>query len=149
MAQQTSIELIDDLDGTQAVSTVPFALDGVTYDIDLSDKNRDRLYTALAEFVEHARRTGGRKRPTSLIGSNGNGRAPTGTTDQNRAIRDWAQTNGYNLGDRGRIPAEIKVAFEEAHAPAPAEKPARKSAATRTRKATTAKAGPKTTVKVA
>ncbi|WP_420111480.1 Lsr2 family DNA-binding protein [Pseudactinotalea sp.] len=30
-------------------------------------------------------------------------------------IRAWAQDNGYRLGDRGRIPAEIRAAFDRRH----------------------------------
>ncbi|WP_425269015.1 Lsr2 family DNA-binding protein [Gordonia lacunae] len=27
----------------------------------------------------------------------------------------WAKANGYEIGDRGRIPVEIVAAFEAAH----------------------------------
>ena len=62
MAQKTIVQLVDDLDGTQAedISTVTFGLDGVTYEIDLTETNASNLRKSLDEFVAHARRTGGR-----------------------------------------------------------------------------------------
>jgi hypothetical protein len=39
VAKQTIERLIDDLDGTEGAETVAFALDGVSYEIDLSEKN--------------------------------------------------------------------------------------------------------------
>ena len=39
MAHQTSVTLVDDLDGGKAAETVVFGLDGASYEIDLSKKN--------------------------------------------------------------------------------------------------------------
>ncbi|MFD1046748.1 histone-like nucleoid-structuring protein Lsr2 [Kibdelosporangium lantanae] len=43
MAQRVTVQMVDDLDGTAAddVSTVSFALDGVSYEIDLSEANAE------------------------------------------------------------------------------------------------------------
>jgi hypothetical protein len=68
MAQKTIVQLIDDLDGTSndSIETVTFGLDGVVYEIDLSDDNAETLRDNLAEFIASARRTGGRaKRGTT------------------------------------------------------------------------------------
>ncbi|MFE6688764.1 histone-like nucleoid-structuring protein Lsr2 [Streptomyces sp. NPDC057743] len=35
--------------------------------------------------------------------------------ERNRAVRQWARTNGYTVPDRGRIPLHVKHAFEVAH----------------------------------
>jgi len=35
--------------------------------------------------------------------------------EQREAIRSWANLNGYTVGDRGRIAANIVAAFEAAH----------------------------------
>jgi hypothetical protein len=118
MAQKVLVQYVDDLDGApgEDVSTVSFALDGVSYEIDLREENAARLRDSLAEFVESARRVGGRVKrgatPTS---------APVRSVDarskeQTKAIREWAKKNGYELADRGRIPANVISAFEEAHA---------------------------------
>ena len=66
MAQQTTVRFVDDLDGSEAVGTVTFALDNRAYEIDLSDENTDKLHEALAPFIEH----GSQDRPRS-----GRGRA--------------------------------------------------------------------------
>lgn len=63
MAQRTVTILVDDFDGeTEAAETIPFALDGVTYEIDLAAANAATLRETLAPYIEVARRTGGRKR---------------------------------------------------------------------------------------
>jgi hypothetical protein len=132
MAQRTILSLIDDLDGTEAdsdniVSTVTFALDGVEYEIDLSEENAERLRNSMTEYVEAARRTGGRRR-APLTSVDGQRKAATGNPEA-KAIRDWARANGHeDLGDRGRIPAMIIEEYREAQAvKAESEaKPARK-----------------------
>jgi len=59
MAQQRTVVLVDDLDGSQAQHTVAFSLDGQQYEIDLSAQNTERLHAALAPFMTKARITTG------------------------------------------------------------------------------------------
>jgi hypothetical protein len=114
MAQKTIVQLIDDLDGTSSdtIETITFGLDGVTYEIDLSDDNASRLRNNLAQFIESGRRTGGRVKrgaaSTAAASANGSGR----NREQTQAIREWARKNGWEISDRGRIPADIIEAFE-------------------------------------
>ena len=71
MAQRTTVSLIDDLDGqSEADETVEYAVDGVTYEIDLSSDHAEALREVFAPYVAAARRTGrscslrhGRARP--------------------------------------------------------------------------------------
>jgi hypothetical protein len=35
--------------------------------------------------------------------------------EQASAIRDWARRNGHQVSDRGRIPASVVSAYEDAH----------------------------------
>ena len=58
MAQHTTVRIVDDLDGTEASGTVEFALDGRSYEIDLSDKNAAKLRKALTPFLDVARKAG-------------------------------------------------------------------------------------------
>src|SRR5438309_801803 len=58
MAQRVEVVLIDDLDGGDAAETVTFSLDGVTYEIDLSDENARKLRDDFASWTGHARRAG-------------------------------------------------------------------------------------------
>jgi hypothetical protein len=129
VAQQVTVQLLDDLDGTQSddISTVSFGLDGVTYEIDLTQANADNLRKSLEDFVAHARRTGGRLKR----GTNSTSRGTTGAShEQAQAIRKWARKNGHDVSDRGRIPASIVEAFEAAQADASAKTRRRRTKAT-------------------
>jgi hypothetical protein len=107
VAKRTIHVLVDDLDGGEADETVKFAIDGVQYEIDLSKKNAAKIREVLAPYVAVGTRVG---RGGVLAG----GRAATrtrstagGDRDQNRAIREWAQSKGIPVSDRGRIKQEI------------------------------------------
>ena len=111
MARKVQVILTDDIDGDTADETVAFAVDGTSYEIDLSAKNSKALREAIAVYVGHARRvTKGRRSATS-----GSGRAGTTDRAQTQAIRDWARRNGHKVSDRGRIPSTVIEAFNSAH----------------------------------
>jgi hypothetical protein len=59
MAQTVTVQLTDDIDGGKADETISFALNGKTYEIDLSTKNADKLREAFVPFIEKARKSGG------------------------------------------------------------------------------------------
>ena len=59
MAQRVRVDLVDDIDGSAAEESVEFALDGVSYVIDLSTENAAELRETLAKWTKSARRTGG------------------------------------------------------------------------------------------
>jgi hypothetical protein len=116
MAQKTIVQLVDDLDGTQSddIDTVIFGLDGVSYEIDLSEANATHFRKSLEDFVVNARRTGGRlKRGATSTARNG---SVTASHEQAQAIREWARRNGHEVSDRGRMPAHLIEAFEAAQA---------------------------------
>ena len=50
MARKTQVILTDDTDGSEATGTVSFALDGVSYEIDLNDDNAQRMREQLSEM---------------------------------------------------------------------------------------------------
>lgn len=113
MAKKVTVTLVDDFDGEAAADeTVEFALDGVTYEIDLSTKNAKALRNDLKKWVEAGRRVGGRRRGRAAAAP-GRGRAAI-DREQSAAIRDWARRNGHNVSTRGRIPAEVIDAFHAA-----------------------------------
>lgn len=97
--------LIDDFDGTplSGGSTTTFALNGAQYEIDLAPENVEKLREALAPFIKAGRRVGGAQGGARRSGA---GRRPASRSDL-AAIREWAQSQGLKVGDRGRIPAEI------------------------------------------
>ncbi len=109
MARKVQTILLDDMDGGEARRTATFAIDGKAYEIDLNDANLDKLSDALAPFIEKARRsstTGGR-RPATRGASSSNGDAS--------AVRTWAREQGYEVSDRGRVPKEIRDAYDQSH----------------------------------
>jgi Lsr2 len=119
VAQKTIVQLIDDLDESQADETVEFAVDGDRYEIDLSEANARKLREALAPYVGVARRVG---RPTGRSSSGGGrssssrsrGNSARADREQTAAIREWARQNGHKVGDKGRIPASIIEAYNSA-----------------------------------
>lgn len=111
MAQKIIVSLVDDLDGSEAEETIEFGLDGVSYEIDLSTENAEELRDALAQYVEHARRSGGRKRSGARSNAKAAGRSAAVDREQNQAIRAWARKNGFEVSDRGRIPSEVVEAY--------------------------------------
>ncbi|MFF3336577.1 Lsr2 family protein [Streptomyces sp. NPDC002888] len=110
MAQKVQVLLVDDLDGGEADETVTFALDGKTYEIDLTTANADKLRSLLDPYVKGGRRTGGR-----ASGGRGKARAASGGSQDTAQIRAWAKENGFEVNDRGRVPATIREAYEKAN----------------------------------
>src|ERR1700722_6138169 len=108
MAQHIQTLFIDDIDGGAAEGTVRFALDGTNYEIDLSGKHSHELRAALRKYVEHARKVGGATRRRGPRGGRGSSPADTG------AVRAWAQENGYDIKDRGRVPADLVAKYQAA-----------------------------------
>jgi nucleoid-associated protein Lsr2 len=122
MAQRTTVSLIDDLDGqSEADETVEYAVDGVTYEIDLTKDNAEALREVFAPYVAAARRTGGRARS----GAGGRGRSSSSegavskaagrSREALKAIRDWAKSGGWAVSDRGRLPGNVVEAYDAAH----------------------------------
>jgi hypothetical protein len=110
MAKQVITLLTDDIDGGEADRTVEFGLDGVNYTIDLSEKNAGKLRKALDPFLNAATRVG---RSGAVATARRTAPASTGraSRDQNQAIREWANKNGFEVSERGRIPSHIVEAY--------------------------------------
>ena len=111
MAQKVTVLLLDDIDQTEAVETVSFGLDGTTYEIDLNAVNAAALRESLAVFVAHGRKASaasgaGRKRRAVAADSGG---------ASAKDVRDWARSVGYDVTERGRVPAHIREAYDAAH----------------------------------
>jgi hypothetical protein len=106
MAQTVKIILEDDLDGGPAEETIRFALDGVNYEIDLSERNSAALRNAFGPYVAKARRVTGR--------ASKNRPAAASRSQEVGQIRAWARENGYQVRERGRIQADIQEAYYRA-----------------------------------
>lgn len=112
MAKKVITLLTDDLDGSRADRTVEFGLDGVTYTIDLSESNVGKFRQALDAYITAGNRVGRSGSDARRAGRRANGSTSARSSrDQNRAIREWAMRNGYEVSERGRIPASIVEAY--------------------------------------
>lgn len=78
MAERIQVELVDDIDGSRAQHTVTFALDGVSYEIDLNERHARDLRSVFARYIESAR---------------GAHQSPRTTKQQEREERRARQTN--------------------------------------------------------
>jgi hypothetical protein len=105
VAKKTFVELIDDIDGSKADSTVRFSWQGASYEIDLSKKNAKAFETAVEPYLAHATR--------AAAGRGGRRSAGRGKSDLS-GVRTWAAANGFELASRGRIPANILEAYQAA-----------------------------------
>ncbi|MCE0767406.1 Lsr2 family protein [Pseudonocardia kujensis] len=109
MARHVQTALVDDIDGGPADETVAFSWNGTSYEIDLSRKNADALRALLEPYIKAgrhirsraARPAGGRSRSTT-----------TSSKQRNQAIREWARAQGLQIAERGRIPIEIMLRYE-------------------------------------
>ncbi len=124
MARTTIVQLTDDIDGSAAAETVRFAVDGRTYEIDLSTEHAESLRDSLAQFVAAARRAG-RVDASPRRGQGRQGRPQGGNSS---AVRAWAKQNGVPVSPRGRVPQDVMAQYNSAQqapaaqpAPAPAE----------------------------
>ena len=105
MAQKVTVEMTDDLDGSQADTTVSFAIDGNAYEIDLSKRNAAAMRRTFDRYIEHARKAGRSTRRTR------------GTRDRRHSsdVRAWAKARGIQVSERGRIPASVVSQYEKAN----------------------------------
>jgi len=108
MAQKIQVLLVDDIDGSKADESVTFALDGVNYEIDLTNEHASQLRDDLAKWVGSARKVSSRGPARSA-------RSPRRSSSDADTIRQWARANGHKISDRGRIPQSVREAYEAAH----------------------------------
>jgi hypothetical protein len=108
MAQKFQVSYVDDIDGSEADGPVAFALDGTSFEIDLSKANGDKFRQVLAPFIEHARRASGIKRGVAR-------QRDASNRQRTHDIRQWARAQGMAISERGRIPADVISKYEAAH----------------------------------
>src|SRR4030095_8267465 len=104
MATKVLTTLQDDIDGSDAGEPALLGVDGVEWEIDLSERNANRLRNSLSDFIAHGRRVGGKR-----------GRKPASSTQTDtQAVRKWAQASGIEVSARGRIPAGVVERYRAA-----------------------------------
>lgn len=117
----------DDLTGEkfEEGEVVPFTFDGVKYVIELNETNVKQFRAVLAPYTEAATvRKAGR----------------TTADPELAAVRAFAKANGFKVGDRGRIAADVREAYHAAQAVVP---PVAEAAAEAVEEAVKAKPAPR------
>jgi hypothetical protein len=105
--------VFDDLDhSTDNISTIRFALEGIPYEIDLSDPHLGDLRNALAPYI-----AAGRRQPRNTAKDTGNAGE---SKDLTRRIRAWWMANAEHLqlpaySSHGRVPDAVRTAYDDHH----------------------------------
>lgn len=120
-ARITKVVVACDLeDGEVAASeSLSWSYGGNTYTLDLCKKHFDEVNGALEGFASagHSagRGTRGRRRAAPAGRTARAARAAAAPRGESQAeIREWGRAQGYAVGDRGRIPGEVRTAYESA-----------------------------------
>ncbi len=122
MAKQ--IVVIDDVTGESDAETRSLTIDGVDYEIDLTDASMQRLKNSIREYLEVARvasprnssRSAGLAAPRSIKRGTPVRKAQV-LPSPSSTIRVWASANNVDCPTRGRIPASVIEAYERSMAP--------------------------------
>ncbi|KOG90521.1 Lsr2 family protein [Streptomyces sp. NPDC050617] len=113
MAQKVVTTYVDDLTGEESAEIAKHTIlvDGAGVELDLTDENYDKLLELLQPYLhaEGARRVRG-----SVAAAKGKPRKAPAAGENTAEIRAWAKANGYEVNDRGRVPASVKEAYEKA-----------------------------------
>ena len=118
----TDVQLVDDIDGSPATTTIEFSVGGKNYIIDLSEQHTHEFNKALAPYIEHARRA--RRAPANkrkARKSRSSSEAARIKRQRNAEIRAWALENGVTVSKRGQLGQDTIAAYEDAHAAPTAE----------------------------
>lgn len=124
MAQKIEVTVLSDLSEVAGATTAEFALDGTSYEIDLTDDEKATLTEALTAYITAARKTTHRSGRAPKFAASASKSvvfaskpsAPRGNTLADKelrgAIRAWFVEQGYPIGDRGRISDQDISAYD-------------------------------------
>ena len=93
MAKTVIVKLTDDIDGGDADETIQFALDGKSYEVDLSTTNASKLRDSLKPYIENGRGigNGARVRSPRLSGPSAQDTLYSQLSDAEKTrFRTWA-----------------------------------------------------------
>jgi hypothetical protein len=111
VAQKVETVFIDDLDGSKADTTIRFGLDGSDFEIDLNTTHADEFRKTAERYIEAGRKVSSGARRSTRGSAR---RTSTSSGPSSSEVRDWAKSQGLEVKERGRIPAELVVKFQAA-----------------------------------
>lgn len=103
------VEVTSDLSNEEGAETLQYSVQGTKYAIDLTEGEQAEFMEALAPYIAVSRIKG---KPGN---GQGGGNSRKEHAEEVAAIREWAQQNGYEVNPTGRIPNNVREAYEEAH----------------------------------
>jgi hypothetical protein len=92
-AVEQELRFVDDLDGSPGARPRTFALGSAEYHLDLTEEHWAKFLETLEPYIQVATMTPRRDR------------------QQLQDVRAWARANGYEVGERGRLPMPIMRAY--------------------------------------
>ncbi|WP_286689479.1 MULTISPECIES: Lsr2 family protein [unclassified Aeromicrobium] len=116
MAKKTVEKFYSDLSGDEIDTpspTVAFTFDGVGYEVDLTEAERQTFADAVAPYVAVGRRAG-RASGRSSSSRRSSSSSSASSVDA-KAVREWAQEQGLDVPARGRVPSSLIEAYQSAH----------------------------------
>lgn len=103
MAQKIITQLVSDLSDRELKNgegeTMSFALDGTTYELDLSNQEANDFRGIFQDYIASGRRVGKATSKRVSAKAGGAGRSKSELSD----MRAWLREKGYEVNDRGRI----------------------------------------------
>ncbi|MEV5776839.1 Lsr2 family protein [Streptomyces antimycoticus] len=118
MVQKVVTTYVDDLTGEESeeIGTHTVLIDGAGVELDLSSRSYDQLLEALSPYLnaKGARRVRGSITNGSAARGKRQPATPSGRQDT-AEIRAWARENGYEVNNRGRVPATVREAYAKAN----------------------------------
>ncbi|WP_043669595.1 histone-like nucleoid-structuring protein Lsr2 [Streptomyces xylophagus] len=97
MARKTVI--ICDISGKEGAEEVSFSWDGQAYTIDLAESEKGKLAKLLGPYLEKASKV-------KVETIKATPKKKSGEVNL-QAVREWANSNGYQVSNRGRVPVKI------------------------------------------
>lgn len=98
-----------DLSGVEDATTVSFGIKGTWYDIDLTKEEQAELEETLRTYVKAGRKAAAKSQKNHYM--------PDTTQEERDKIRTWAQEQGMEVSERGRIPKKVVAAYVKANGP--------------------------------
>jgi len=109
----------DGKEGVDSTEEVSFSYDGYSYGLDLCAPHaaafHDTLQALIAWSTDRSPVSTGRRNRGASTTTAKAGQPVRRDREQIGAIREWANSNGYKVSSRGRIPAEVEAAYNAAH----------------------------------
>jgi hypothetical protein len=99
---------LDDLDDSkEAEETLLYLLDGEYWEIDLAAENAKKFRDAFAKYVKASRSVTAKDAARRITSNGAYGTGTSYGAYDPAVVRAWAQENGVEVSDKGRVPEHV------------------------------------------